>query len=91
MTDLDSTVAFAAGEHADTAKLGVTGFCWGGGKTWLYTAHNPHVKAGVAWYGPLVGRPGSTMPSPIDVAPQIKGPRLGLYGGKDTGINRGKS
>jgi carboxymethylenebutenolidase len=86
MTDLDSTVAFAKSEHADTAKLGVTGFCWGGGKTWLYTAHNPAVKAGVAWYGPLVGRPGMPGAAPIDVADKIKGRVLGLYGGKDTGI-----
>jgi carboxymethylenebutenolidase len=86
MTDLDSTVAFAKSEHADTAKLGVTGFCWGGGKTWLYVAHNPKVKAGVAWYGPLVGRPGMPGAAPIDVAAEIKGRVLGLYGGKDTGI-----
>jgi carboxymethylenebutenolidase len=86
MSDLDSTVAFAAGEAADTSKLGVTGFCWGGGKTWLYTARNPEVKAGVAWYGPLLARPGMSGPAPIDVAAQIKGRVLGLYGGKDTGI-----
>jgi carboxymethylenebutenolidase len=84
MTDLDSTVAFAESEKADTAKLGVTGFCWGGGKVWLYTAKNPNIKAGVAWYGPLAGRPGS--PTPIDVAAEIKGRVLGLYGGQDTGI-----
>jgi carboxymethylenebutenolidase len=86
MSDLDASVAFAKGEKADTAKLGVTGFCYGGGKTWLYTAHNPDVKAGVAWYGPLVGQPGRPGPYPIDVAGQIKGRVLGLYGGKDTGI-----
>jgi carboxymethylenebutenolidase len=84
MTDLDATVAFAKSEKADTAKLGVTGFCWGGGKTWLYTAKNPNIKAGVAWYGPLAGRPGS--PAPLDVAAEIKGRVLGLYGGLDTGI-----
>ena len=55
MGDLDSTVAFAKSEgKADTAKLGITGFCWGGRIVWLYDAHNPAVKAGVAWYGPLV-------------------------------------
>lgn len=87
MGDLDASVEFAKSEGADIAKLGVTGFCWGGGKTWIYTAHNPKVKAGVAWYGPLVARPqmgGGT--APIDVAAQIKGRVLGLYGGKDTGI-----
>ncbi len=89
MSDLDASVAFAKSEGADTAKLAVTGFCWGGGKTWLYTAHNPKVKAGVAWYGPLVARPqmgGGT--SPIDVAAEIKGRVLGLYGGLDTGITQ---
>jgi carboxymethylenebutenolidase len=87
MSDLDASVAFAKSEGANTDKLGVTGFCWGGGKTWIYTAHNPMVKAGVAWYGPLVARPqmgGGT--APIDVAAGIKGRVLGLYGGKDTGI-----
>jgi carboxymethylenebutenolidase len=87
MTDLDSTVAFAKSEKANTKKLGVTGFCWGGGKTWLYTAKNPNIKAGVAWYGPLVGRPGAADPAPINVAGKIKGRVLGLYGGLDTGIS----
>lgn len=86
MSDLDASVEFAKSEGADTAKLGVTGFCWGGGKTWIYTAHNPKVKAGVAWYGPLVARPGMAGTAPIDVAKDIKGRVLGLYGGKDTGI-----
>jgi carboxymethylenebutenolidase len=86
MSDLDASVAFAEAESADTEKLGVTGFCWGGGKTWLYTAHNPAVKAGVAWYGPLLPRPGMAGVAPIDVADKIKGRVLGLYAGKDTGI-----
>jgi carboxymethylenebutenolidase len=86
MSDLDASVAFAKSEHADTKKLGVTGFCYGGGKAWLYTAYNPAVKAGVAWYGQLVNRPGSPGPVAIDVADKIKGRVLGLYGGKDTGI-----
>ena len=89
MSDLDASVAFAKSEGADTAKLAVTGFCWGGGKTWLYTAHNPKVKAGVAWYGPLVARPGmGGGTAPIDVAAEIKGRVLGLYGGLDTGITQ---
>jgi len=69
MSDLDASVAFAKSEGADTTKLAVTGFCWGGGKTWIYTAHNPKVKAAVAWYGPLAARPGmGGGTSPIDVA-----------------------
>jgi carboxymethylenebutenolidase len=87
-SDLDATVAWAGTTgKADTAKLGITGFCWGGRQVWLYCAHNPKVKAGVAWYGPLE-RPKSEMTpmNPIDVVPQLKVPVLGLYGGADGGI-----
>ena len=65
MSDLDATVAWAkATGKADVAKLGITGFCWGGRIVWLYAAHNPNLKAGVAWYGRLVGdRPTSCTPS----------------------------
>lgn len=83
-SDLDDTTAFAKTEKGNVAKLGVTGFCWGGRQVWLYTAATPAVKAGVAWYGPLVGRPGTK--NPVDVALEINGRVLGLYGGLDTGI-----
>jgi carboxymethylenebutenolidase len=87
MGDLDATVAWARGQGADTSKLGVTGFCWGGRITWLYTAHNPGVKAGVAWYGRLVGQPNALQTShAVDAAARLHGPVLGLYGEKDTGI-----
>jgi carboxymethylenebutenolidase len=88
MSDLDACVAFARGEgKADTSKLGVTGFCWGGRITWLYAAHNPGVKAGVAWYGRVLGPTNEMNPKhPIDVVKELKGPVLGLYGGADTGI-----
>ena len=88
MGDLDACVAFAKGEgKADTAKLGITGFCWGGRITWLYAAHNPGVKAGVAWYGRVVGDSTAMTPKhPVDLAKDLKAPVLGLYGGADTGI-----
>jgi carboxymethylenebutenolidase len=88
MADLDATVAWAkAGGKGDTAKLGITGFCWGGRITWLYSAHNPAVKAGVAWYGRVVGNPTELQPkNPIDFAGTMKTPVLGLYGGADAGI-----
>ena len=88
MGDLDSTAAFAKTEgKADTAKLGITGFCWGGRQVWLYDAHSPAVKAGVAWYGPLGRPPGPMTPKdPIDIVKELHGPVLGLYGGADTGI-----
>ncbi len=87
MTDLDSTVAFAKSEGADTVKLGITGFCWGGRIVWLYAAHNPALKAGVAWYGPLRGTPNELHPkTAIELAPMVHAPILGNYGGKDMGI-----
>ena len=87
MGDLDATVAWAKSQGGDTSKLGITGFCWGGRITWLYTAHNPGVKAGVAWYGRLVGNATELTPRhPVDVAGQLAGPVLGLYGGADAGI-----
>lgn len=88
MSDLDDTVAWAKKSgKADTAKLAITGFCWGGRIVWLYAAHNPNVKAGVAWYGRLVGSPDPLHPKhPVDLAGQLKAPVLGLYGGADGGI-----
>ena len=88
MSDLDAAVAYAkATGKGDTAKLGATGFCWGGRITWLYAAHNPNLKAGVAWYGRLVGQATENQPKyPLDVAASIKAPVLGLYGAKDRGI-----
>jgi carboxymethylenebutenolidase len=87
MADLDGAVQWAAAHGGDTSKLGITGFCWGGRITWLYTAHNPKVKAGVAWYGRLVGNASALTPRhPVDVAGQLNGPVLGLYGAADTGI-----
>jgi carboxymethylenebutenolidase len=88
MSDLDAAVAWAkATGKGDVAKLGVTGFCWGGRIVWLYSAHNPNVKAGVAWYGRLVGEPDELHPKhPIDVISAIQSPILGLYGEADQGI-----
>lgn len=88
MSDLDSTAAWAAkSSKGDANRLGITGFCWGGRIVWLYAAHSPKLKAGVAWYGRLVGQPSELTPKhPIDVAGSLKAPVLGLYGGKDQGI-----
>jgi len=87
MSDLDSTVAFAKGESADTTKLAITGFCCGGRVVWLYAAHNPALKAGAAWYGPLAGKPNDLRPkTAIDLAAQVNAPVLGLYAGQDHNI-----
>jgi carboxymethylenebutenolidase len=87
MGDLDAAVKWAGANGGDVRKLGVTGFCWGGRHVWLYAAHNPAVKAGVSWYGRLVGEPTALTPKhPVDIAGKLAGPVLGLYGGADTGI-----
>ncbi len=87
MGDLDACVAWARANGGNASKLGVTGFCWGGRIAWLYSAHNPAVKAGVAWYGRLVGAGSALTPKhPVDLASNLNGPVLGLYGGQDSGI-----
>ena len=86
MADLDGAVQWATANGGDAARMGITGFCWGGRITWLYAAHGP-VKAGVAWYGRLVGQASELTPKhPVEIAPILKAPVLGLYGEKDTGI-----
>ncbi|HEX4880215.1 MAG TPA: dienelactone hydrolase family protein [Limnobacter sp.] len=90
MKDLDRCVEHAVGEGGDAGRLAVTGFCWGGRITWLYAAHNPAVKAGVAWYGRLVGNTTALTPKhPVDIAGELKAPVLGLYGAEDSGIPLG--
>jgi carboxymethylenebutenolidase len=88
MADLDACIAWAAENGGNPDKVGITGFCWGGRIVWLYCAHNPKVKAGVAWYGRLIGDKTALTPQyPIDIAAGLKVPVLGLYGGKDAGIS----
>jgi carboxymethylenebutenolidase len=87
MADIDAGIAWATANGGDPARLAITGFCWGGRITWLYAAHNPALKAGVAWYGRLVGATSPLQPAfPIDVVDRLRAPVLGLYGGADTGI-----
>ncbi|MGE5115559.1 MAG: dienelactone hydrolase family protein [Betaproteobacteria bacterium] len=85
--DLDACAHWAAANGGDAGRLGITGFCWGGRIVWLYAAHNPALKAGVAWYGRLAGeRKPLTPRQPIDLAGELHAPVLGLYGAKDQGI-----
>ncbi len=88
LSDLDAAVAWAEKSgKGDTSKLGITGFCWGGRIVWLYAAHNPKLKAAVAWYGRVVGQTDPLHPkNPIDLVASLKAPVLGLYGGQDQGI-----
>jgi carboxymethylenebutenolidase len=87
MADLDGAVKWAGANGGNGQQVGITGFCWGGRVVWLYAEQSPNVKAGVAWYGRLVGTPTELTPrNPLDLAAQLKAPVLGLYGGQDGGI-----
>lgn len=87
LSDLDSAATWAAANGGDPARLAVTGFCRGGRATWFYAAHNPNLKAAVAWYGPVVSPTSPIQPKTVeDIAADLKCPLLGLYGGKDGSI-----
>jgi carboxymethylenebutenolidase len=87
-SDLDATLAWAAHNKGSATLIGETGFCRGGRNTWLYAAHNPKLKAAVAWYGPIKGATSQIQPqAPIDIADKLHCPLLCLYGGKDTSIS----
>lgn len=87
LSDLDACADWAANNGGDPKRLAITGFCWGGRIVWLYAAHNPALKAGVAWYGKLVGTANELTPThPVDIASRLHAPVLGLYGGQDQGI-----
>ena len=86
MADTDVAVAWAAA-NGGSDRVAMTGFCWGGRISWLYAAHNPKLKASVAWYGRLEGAASANFPKhPIELAGAMNCPVLGLYGGADTGI-----
>jgi carboxymethylenebutenolidase len=88
LSDLDATVAWAKAQGGDTGRLGIIGFCRGGRTVWEYAAHSSALKAGVAFYGPVVDAPNPLWPkSPTQLAPEMKAPVLGLYGEADTGIS----
>ena len=85
--DLDATVDWAKSQGGDTGRLGIMGFCRGGRTVWIYSAHNPNLKAGVAFYGTLADPENAAWPkNSLDLAPEVKAPVLGLYGAEDTGI-----
>ena len=87
LADLDHVANWAARNGGDPHRLLMTGFCWGGRISWLYAAHNPQLKAAVAWYGKLVGEKTLNSPKhPVDIATDLNAPVLGLYGAEDTGI-----
>jgi len=89
VSDLDATVTWAKSQGGNTDRLGIMGYCRGGRTVWIYAAHNPNLKAGVAFYGPVVDPEAQKAiwpKSATQLAPEMKAPVLGLYGEADQGI-----
>lgn len=86
--DLDATLTYVKSTgRVNMNKLASVGFCWGGRTVWLYSAHNPNVKAGVAYYGLLNGMKSDIKANdPVDIASTLKVPVLGLYASQDSFI-----
>ena len=59
---------------AQADRVGMIGFCFGGGVTWLVAARMPELQAAIPFYGP---------PPPLDEVPNIQAPILAVYGGQD--------
>ena len=78
-TDMLNSAKFLKAHAMSTGKLGVTGFCWGGGTTnWLATALGPDMQAGVPYYGAA---------AETASVPQIKAPLLVQLAENDERIN----
>jgi carboxymethylenebutenolidase len=98
MGDINATLDFIASkpalgqkhrDFADMNRVGITGFCWGGGVVWMAMIEVPRIKTGVAWYGRLAppkDRSGEDRKYPLEEPNLVHGPVLGLYGGLDKGI-----
>ena len=77
--DFDGAVNYLKAQtFVQTNKIGLTGFCWGGGNVLLFATRNKDIAASVVFYG--------RNPKNIDDIQNIAGPMLGLYGGEDKGI-----
>ncbi len=84
LADLDHVASGASRNGGDVHGLMITGICWGGRITWLYAAHNPKLKAAVAWYGKLTCDKSLNSPKqPVYIATDLYDPVLGLYGVQD--------
>ncbi len=94
MGDVSATLDWVSRRPwADSDRVGITGFCWGGKVVWQACARFAVLDAGVAWYGclapPATATPeqaASGRPWPVELADDLKCPVLGLYGGQDRGI-----
>ncbi len=75
--DLDAAADYGKKLPAANGKLYVAGFCWGGGKTFLFATHRSDLSAAFVFYGP---------PPPADAMKSITAPVYGFYAGNDARI-----
>ena len=75
LADLDAAADYGKRLPASNGKLAVTGFCWGGGKSFAFADHRKDLSAAFVFYGP----------GPADVS-GIAAPVYGFYAGNDSRI-----
>ncbi len=81
LIDLNASVDYLQTlSHVRPDRIGVTGFCFGGGLTWLMSVRNQEIAAAAPFYGSA---------PPLDEVPNLNVPVLGIYGGDDQRINSG--
>jgi carboxymethylenebutenolidase len=88
MSDIAAAIKFLQAQtYFERGKIAITGFCWGGGTTWLACETFPQIKSGVAWYGrmspPANAQRDPNRLWPIEHVNELRSPVLGLYGAKD--------
>ncbi len=76
--DLDAAADYAKKLPSSNGKLFVTGFCWGGGKSFAYATHRHDLSAAFVFYGP---------PPPDEAMKAITAPVYGFYAGNDARIS----
>jgi len=77
MADLDAAADYGKKLPAANGKLFVAGFCWGGGKTFLFATHRKDLSGAFVFYGP---------PPPENLMKNITAPVYGFYAGNDARI-----
>jgi carboxymethylenebutenolidase len=77
LADLDAAADYGKKLPAASGKLYVAGFCWGGGKTFLFATHRHDLSGAFVFYGP---------PPSADLMKNITAPVYGFYAGNDARI-----
>ena len=77
LADLDAAADYGKHLPGANGKLFVGGFCWGGGKSFLFATHRHDLSATFVFYGP---------PPPVDAMKSIAAPVYGFYAGNDARI-----